>query len=102
MSSDGESIFLTQNKFKDDDEQTRSTDGILSEILDLESENVSKQPNFDLKVDGFSDISDEEILVNATQCIENKENAERFVRLNQGNLNDLVKKRIIKENGTEI
>ncbi|XP_062583947.1 uncharacterized protein KIAA1958-like [Saccostrea cucullata] len=95
-SSDGESVFLTQNKFREVDEQENNTDGILSDILDLEREHPKKQPNFDLKVDIFSDISDEE-LVKATQDIEGKENIERFARLNQEDLDNLVKKGLSKK-----
>ncbi|XP_062573148.1 zinc finger MYM-type protein 2-like [Saccostrea cucullata] len=95
-SSDGESVFLTQNKFRKVDEQENNTDGILSDILDLKREHPKKQPNFDLKVDFFSDISDEE-LVKATQDIEGKENIERFARLNEEDLDNLIKKGLSKK-----
>lgn len=64
--------------------------------MDLEKENTKKQPNFDLRVGVFSDISDEE-LVKASQDIEEKENTERFPQLNQKDLDKLVKKGLSKK-----
>ena len=64
-SSEGESIFLTQSKFRDESESV-NTDNVLSDVLDIEKENPNMMPNFNLKSDVFSDISDEEI-VNASQ-----------------------------------
>lgn len=89
-----ERVFsLTQNKFREFevDEEELNTDDILRDILDLEKENTKKQPNFDLIIDVFSDISDQE-LVKASQDIEEKENTERFPQLNQENCDKLVKK----------
>lgn len=46
--------FLTQNKFRDVDEEEQNTDGILSDILDIEKENtIKKTHNFDLRVGFF-------------------------------------------------
>ena len=57
-SSEGESIFLTQSKFRDESESV-NTDNVLSDVLDIEKENPNMMPNFNLKSDLFSDISDE-------------------------------------------
>ena len=74
-SSEEESIFLTQSKFRDESESV-NTDNVLSDVLDIEKENPNMMPNFNLKSDLFSDISDEEI-VNASQDVEN---IERFLK----------------------
>ena len=68
-SSEGESIFLTDLKIRDESERV-NTDNVLSDVLDLEKENPNMMPNFNLKSYVFSDISDEEI-VNASQDVEN-------------------------------
>ena len=84
-SSEGESIFLTQSKFRDESESV-NTDNVLIDVLDLEKENPNMMPNFNLKSDVFSDISDEEI-VNASRDVEN---IERFLKpLQQKDLDDL-------------
>lgn len=38
-----ECFFKTQNKFREVDEEEQNTDGILSDILDLEKENTKKK-----------------------------------------------------------
>ena len=57
-SSEGESIFLTQSKFRDESESL-NTDNVLSDVLDIEKENPTMMPHLNLKSDLFSDISDE-------------------------------------------
>ena len=57
-SSEGESIFLTQSKSRDESESV-NTDNVLSDVLDIEKENPNMMPNFNEKSDVFSDISDE-------------------------------------------
>ena len=57
-SSEGESIFLTQSKSRDKSESV-NTDNVLSDVLDIEKENPNMMPNFNVKSDVFSDISDE-------------------------------------------
>ena len=90
-SSEGESIFLTDLKFRDESERV-NTDNVLSDVLDLEKENPNMMPNFNLKSYVFSDISDEEI-VNASQDVEN---IERFLKpLQQKDLDDLNSERTL-------
>jgi hypothetical protein len=94
-SSDGESVFLTQSKFQEP-EDAQNTDGILSDILDLEAETgkIQNKADFDLKMVPLSDISDEE-LTNASQDVEN---IERFLKpLNQEELDELLKKGLSKK-----
>ena len=91
-SSEGESIFLTHSKFRDKRESVH-TDNVLSDVLDIEKENPNMMPNFNLKSNVFSDISDEEI-VNASQDVEN---IERFLKpLQQNDLDDLIRKGLSK------
>lgn len=59
MDSD-EEIFLTQSKFREVQSSGSDTDTVLNDILDLEGER--KMQNFDIKLDIFSDISDDDIL----------------------------------------
>lgn len=89
-SSDGESIFLTQSKFKDDNENHPNTDGVLSDILDMEA-----GPDFDLIQNCvFSDISDED-MINASQEVES---IDRFLKpLNQQDLDDLIRSGLSKK-----
>ena len=44
-SSEGESIFLTGLKFRDESESV-NTDNVLSDVLDKEKENPNMIPNF--------------------------------------------------------
>lgn len=89
-SSDGESIFLTQSKFKDDNENHPNTDGVLSDILDMEA-----GPDFDLIQNCvFSDISDEDV-INASQEVES---IDMFLKpLNQQDLDDLIRSGLSKK-----
>lgn len=89
-SSDGESIFLTQSKFKDNTENHPKTDGVLSDILDMEA-----GPDFDLIQNCvFSDISGED-MINASQEVENNE---RLLKpLNQQVLDDLIRSDLSKK-----
>lgn len=89
-SSDGESIFLTQSKFKDDNENHPNTDGVLSDILDMEA-----GPDFDLIQNCvFSDISDED-MINASHEVES---IDRFLKpLNQQDLDDLIRSGLSKK-----
>ena len=59
MDSD-EEIFLTQSKFGEVQSSGSDTDTVLNDILDLEGER--KMQNFDIKLDIFSDISDDDLL----------------------------------------
>ena len=58
-----------------DESESVNTDNVLSDVLDIEKKNPSMMPNFNVKSDVFSDISDEDI-VNASQDVEN---IERFL-----------------------
>ena len=55
-----------------DESESVNTDNVLSDVLDIEKKNPSMMPNFNVKSDVFSDISDEDI-VNASQDVENIE-----------------------------
>ena len=80
-----------QSKFRDESESV-NTDNVLIDVLDLEKENPNMMPNFNLKSDVFSDISDEEI-VNASRDVEN---IERFLKpLQQKDLDDLNPERTL-------
>ena len=46
-SSEGESIFLTQSKFRDESESV-NTDNVLSDVLDIEKENPNMMPKLSL------------------------------------------------------
>uniref|UniRef100_A0A8W8KHY1 Uncharacterized protein n=1 Tax=Magallana gigas TaxID=29159 RepID=A0A8W8KHY1_MAGGI len=52
---------MTQSKFRDLEESV-NTDGILSDILDMEKQNSKPPTQFDLRLDLFSDVSEEELL----------------------------------------
>jgi hypothetical protein len=63
----GNEIFWTQNEFKENKFKEISsgedTDVVLNNILDLQAEISTNQPNYpncDLKLECFSDISDAE------------------------------------------
>ena len=59
MDSD-EEIFLTQTKFREAQSSGEDTDSVLNDILDLEAER--KNQNFDLKLDQYDDISDDDLI----------------------------------------
>lgn len=59
MDSD-EEIFSTQSKFREVQSSGDDTDTVLNDILYLEGER--KMQNFDIKLDIFSDISDDNLL----------------------------------------
>lgn len=46
----GESISLTQNTFRGDEQSNDNTDTIISDILDSRSDIVKTRENFDLKM----------------------------------------------------
>jgi hypothetical protein len=76
MPSDGESIFLTQSKFKDASASAVNTD------------EKAPKPNFYVQINIFSNISDEE-LINSSQDVESMS---RFLKpLNQQDLDALVR-----------
>ena len=91
-SSEGEIMFLTQSKFRDESESV-NTDNVLSDALDIEMENHNMMPNFNWKNHVYSDISDEEI-INASQ---DEETIERFLKsFQQKDLDDLIRKGLSK------
>lgn len=66
MDSD-EEIFLTQSKFGEVQSSGSDTDTVLNDILDLEGER--KMQNFDIKLDIFIDISDDDILKKSDRAL---------------------------------
>ena len=71
-----EDIFITQSHFMDSPKQEITTDGVLSDALDLDNE---KKPTFSLRCDLFSDISSDE-MTQITQAVEKveKDNKTQF------------------------
>jgi hypothetical protein len=93
-SSDGESIFLTQSKFQQVSESDANTDSVLNDILDMEGEKEIPKPNFDVQINLFSDVSDEE-LINSSQDVER---ISRFLKpLNQQDLDALIQSGLSKK-----
>lgn len=80
--------FFTQNTFKEVDEQTYNTDGILSDILDLER--GKNNQILSAKTTFFFYISDVEL-------VKGKEIVERFALLNQEDLDNLVQNGLSKK-----
>jgi hypothetical protein len=66
MDSD-EEIFLTQNKFREGQSSGEDTDAVLNDILDLEAEGSNM--TFDLKLDMFSDISDDDLVKHSDRIV---------------------------------
>jgi hypothetical protein len=78
MDSD-EEIFLTQNKFRESINSGEESESILNDILDLEAEETPH--NFDVKLDIFSSISDNDI--DKTSMEAQKENQSMDVKRSQ-------------------
>ena len=66
MDSD-EEIFLTQNKFREGQSSGEDTDAVLNDILDLEAE--GSNITFDLKLDMFSHISDDDLVKHSDRIV---------------------------------
>ncbi|XP_021360810.1 zinc finger MYM-type protein 2-like [Mizuhopecten yessoensis] len=89
MSSDSEGVFLTQSTFTTENTVV-DTDEILSDVLDLQKENITPRPNFNILSEMFSDISEDE-MTEITQVVEEVETRRRFaIPMQDGDLKKIV------------